>query len=108
MTDGRSSGSPGRNRKFASSPSRAMTPEQRRYILRSYRAQKAPPHEGSRPRGRRGNSDASPHGQSSQAASAGGGQAVLTSYSRGVAGRRRLGRGDPDRIAGTPDPSALL
>src|SRR6266699_1847489 len=79
----------------------------RRYILRSYRAQKAPPHEGSRPRGRRGNSDASPHGQSSQAASAGGGQAVLAPHARGAAGRRDLGGGDPDRMAGPPDPGEL-
>src|SRR5438309_7690487 len=106
-TAGRSFDSPGPNRKSGSSRSPEKRPEQRRYIPRFYRAQKAPLHEGRRPRSRRGHADEAPHGQSSEAPSPGGRQAVSAAHSGGPRRGQSPGDCDPHRMARPSDPRAV-
>src|SRR5881409_4270163 len=101
---GVSSVSPGPSRRFGSLPSRGTPPEQTRYIPRSYRARKVPPNEGRGPRGRRGHPDASPHGQSPEAPSPGGRQAVSPTHVGGAAFGGHLTSGRPRRLARPSNP----
>src|SRR5256885_17089580 len=100
---GVSSVSPGPSRRFGSLPSRGTPPEQTRYIPRSYRARKVPPNEGRGPRGRRGHPDASPHGQSPEAPSPGGRQALSAAHVGGAPFGRHLAGGRPHRLARPSD-----